>query len=87
MTQFRKRPVVVDAIRWTGENRVELLAFVGKAPAHLDADGLTIVLHTLEGDMRASPGDWVIRGVADEIYPCKPEIFTASYELVEDASH
>jgi len=49
------------------------------------ADGL-MVIRTLEGDMKVSLGDWVIRGVQGEFYPCKPEIFAATYEQVEEAS-
>ena len=43
-----------------------------------------LVIHTLEGDMRADVGDWIIRGVAGEFYPCKPDIFAATYEAVSD---
>lgn len=44
------------------------------------SDGLLV--HTLEGDMRANPGDWIIRGIEGELYPCKPDIFQRSYERV-----
>lgn len=46
------------------------------------ADG-SLMIRTLEGDMKVSLGDWIIRGVAGEVYPCKPDIFAATYELVE----
>jgi hypothetical protein len=46
-----------------------------------------MVIHTLGGDMRADIGDWIIRGVQGEFYPCKPEIFAATYEKVEDGSN
>jgi hypothetical protein len=79
--QFRKKPVVIEAFEWkTG--------YV--APAWFDeARNLGIVgadkeggcfIKTLEGLMRARPGDWIIRGVKGEIYPCKPDIFAATYE-------
>jgi hypothetical protein len=47
--------------------------------AHFDE----LIISTLEGDLRASPGDWIIRGVKGEFYPCKPDIFAATYEPVE----
>lgn len=82
MPKFRKRPVVIDAILWTGGNLDEIAA--------LDATGLrrgiyltpacTLVINTLEGHHQALIGDWIIRGVAGELYPCKPEIFEKTYE-------
>lgn len=97
--KFRKKPVVIDAIQWTGSNLYEVMAFMDNAPdlrsqyavmgwdryTHLVAkDGLKI--HTLEGALTASIGDWVIKGVAGEYYPCKPDIFRTSYEPVEPAT-
>jgi hypothetical protein len=94
--KFRKKPVVIDAIQWTGSNLYEVMAFMDNAPdlrsqyavmgwdryTHLVAkDGLKI--NTLEGALMASIGDWVIKGVAGEHYPCKPDIFHTSYEPVE----
>jgi len=78
--QFRKKPVVIEAIQWAGNNLPEVMEFAGpaKADARLDLDGLKI--YTLEGTMRASIGDWIIRGVKGELYPCKPDIFDATYE-------
>ena len=58
---FRKRPVIIQAIRMNVE----------------------VEIPTLEGTMRCGPGDWIIRGVKGEIYPCKPDIFEATYEAVE----
>lgn len=100
--RFRKKPVEIEAVQWTGENLSEVLEFVGRHPRFdewfssydsLDdyADlvrraGNTFKIFTLEGTMTASPGDWIIRGVKGEYYPCKPDIFAATYEPVEDAS-
>ena len=79
---YRKKPVVINAIRWTGHNHDEILAFMGKP-----AEGLGyqhyLTIHTLEGDHRADIGDWIIKGIKDEFYPCKPDIFEMTYELAE----
>lgn len=80
MTQYRKRPVVIDAVIWTGENTEEVLAFAGTSSFILAGNELLIT--TLEGVMHVSPGDYVIRGVVGEYYPCKPDIFQKTYEAV-----
>lgn len=79
MTRFRKRPVEIDAIQWKGDNWAELLPFVA---GHAHVRNRELVIPTLEGEMIANVGDWIIRGVAGEFYPCKPEIFEATYEAV-----
>jgi len=81
MTQFRKKPVVIEAVRWTGENYSEVFEFVN---THVQMTGSmgSLFIHTLEGKMEASPGDWIIKGVKGEFYPCKPDIFEATYETV-----
>lgn len=84
-TRFRKKPVVIEAVRYLpdGDGNAELLAHLeGCVGWHMSGDG--IVIPTLEGDHLASVGDWIIRGVAGEFYPCKPEIFEATYEPVGD---
>ena len=75
--KFRKKPVVIDAIQWKGNNLEEINKFVSWNPADLE-----LAIHTLEGIMTASCGDWIIRGVKGEFYPCKPDIFAATYEAV-----
>lgn len=88
--RYRKRPVVIEALQWDGteESMDEVANFV-MAPNVGDQDisgqlagDIHIVIHTLEGDMRADVGDFVIRGVKGELYPCKPDIFAATYEAV-----
>lgn len=79
--KFRKKPVVIDAILWTGTNLVEALQFVTTGDVGKSDD--RFVIKTLEGDMSAAPGDWIIRGVQGEFYPCKPDIFAATYEPVD----
>ena len=77
--EWRKKPVVVTAIKWTGENREELRDFVGAALTYNPYRSEPMI-HTLEGIMKAGIGDWIIKGVKGEFYPCKPEIFDATYE-------
>jgi hypothetical protein len=88
MARYRKKPIVIDAFLWTGapdqeEDPVwacEAIADGEITFANPGTPHVTLLIHTREGVMRASQGDWIIRGVAGEIYPCKPEIFAASYE-------
>lgn len=80
--KFRKLPVEIEAIRWDGTNHWEILKWMGERYISTGRDGKHLSIHTLEGVMQAGLGDWIIRGVADEFYPCKPEIFAATYEEV-----
>ncbi len=82
MSKFRKKPVVIDAIQWTGDNREEIDEFMGESRRKIPGNGLQI--YTLEGIMDASVGDYIIKGVKGEFYPCKPDIFEMTYERVED---
>lgn len=66
--KFRKKPVVIEAVRWSGQNFGEISAFAGTG---LLNNGGFISIQTLEGTMRASPGDWIIKGVKGEFYPCR----------------
>lgn len=81
MTKFRKLPVLVDAIEWDGTDKA-LAAIIGLGPQKIERQGNWLDIFTLEGVMRASLGDWIIRGVAGEIYPCKPDIFAATYKAI-----
>jgi hypothetical protein len=78
--RYRKKPVVVEAVQWTGANCAEVFAFLGLEHEPHDDEIDQVVISTLEGDMTASVGDWVIRGVKGEHYPCKPDVFAATYE-------
>lgn len=78
--KFKKKPVTIDAIQWNGENTEDVLKFLGESlNVNVDADGFKI--NTLEGTMTASVGDFIIKGVKGEFYPCKPDIFEQTYEL------
>ncbi len=87
--KFRKRPVVIEAMQFTDETKDAVFSWV--RGEHYNTHGTrdkagnpTLSICTLEGDMTASLGDWIIRGVQGEFYPCKPDIFQATYEPVED---
>lgn len=81
--KYRKKPVVIEAVQFTGENFDECKTFSGGV-AHLPPAGPGLQIETLEGLMLASVGDYIIRGVKGEFYPCKPDIFVATYEPVAD---
>ena len=86
MAMYRKKPVVIEARQWTGgdKNALDLIHWVGGVASH--QDGATLIIETLGGDHKASLGDFIIRGVNGEFYPCKPDIFAKTYEPVgEDA--
>lgn len=88
--KFRKKPVVIDAVQWSGVNLDEVLAFVETKSSIRRKDfvsptggrilGGCLIVETLEGEMTANPMDWIICGVKGEIYPCKPDIFAATYD-------
>ncbi len=82
MAQYRKKPVVIEAIQLTEENVDLLVEFCGgKIKSHFLVG---VVIETLEGDMLANKGDYIIKGVKGEFYPCKPDIFEMTYELVTE---
>ena len=79
MAKYRKKPVVIEALQWNGCWK-DMNKFLRKPTV---GPGQTLIIHTLEGDMHANIGDWVIKGVNGEYYPYKPDIFEKTYELVE----
>jgi hypothetical protein len=84
--KYRKKPVVIDAFQFDGKSWdvLELwgdTSFNYKSSEH---GGPALFIQTLEGVMRADPGDWVVRGVKGEVYPVKPDIFAMTHEPVED---
>lgn len=91
--RYRKKPVEVDAVKWNGDNLKEVIEFTGQhvTAQHyrweeycdlVDKHGLKIF--TLEGSHMATIGDMIIKGVHGECYPCKPDIFAKTYELVDE---
>lgn len=86
---FRKKPVEVQALQFTGENAEEVVSWVEEGvgrhtPAVWSPDAQQLVVQTLKGEMIVVPGAWVIRGVQGEHYPCDAEIFEQSYDVVAE---
>lgn len=79
--KFRKKPVIVDAVQYLGgeESQDAVCDFMSRS---IGVVNNKIIIDTLEGDMEASPGDWIIKGINGEYYPCKPDIFEKTYEPV-----
>lgn len=94
MPFFQKKPVVIEAIQATGtpESNRQIIDWArgSGTPASMDKSTTNekwqLSIATLEGAHWVSPGDYVIKGVAGEFYPCKPDIFEQSYELVSDSA-
>lgn len=87
--KYRKKPIVIEAVKYTGLNLVEIQKFIGGSletdfyDNEVTAPILSLIIPTLEGAMKAMPGDYIIKGVNGEFYPCKPDIFEKTYDLVE----
>lgn len=78
---YKKKPVVIEAIQYIGDNRKEITSFTNNEA--FEVINHEMIICTLEGDLEVSVNDWVIRGIAGEFYPCKPDIFKATYDLVK----
>lgn len=90
--KFRKKPVVIEAIQFKmGMDSQPLHDFIGDSEQEVSfstGDGESVIgmeIATLEGELTVSPDDWIIRGIKGELYPCKPDIFEATYERVDAA--
>lgn len=89
MPKFRRKPVVIEAVKFDGswKNAQEILRWMGGGVHDASASAPywaanKLYIPTLEGEMTASSGDWIIRSVKGEFYPCKPDIFNAIYDAV-----
>lgn len=87
--KFRKKPVVIEAVKYLGEGNVEnnettdwMWDALEKGVMRYPNGNDPLIIKTLEGDHTVSPGDYIIQGVKGELYPCKPDIFEATYEPV-----
>ena len=85
--KYRKKPVIIEAIQYTGENIREMVKFIGKGIVEREkfTDGKWVKffeIETLEGSHIALEGDYIIKGIKGEFYPCKPDIFEVTYEPV-----
>jgi len=91
--KYRKKPVVIDTIQYTGNNGWQIQNWSNRKviespvlePTKDNPTGAYLQIATLEGCMTAIVGDWIIKGIKGEFYPCKPDIFEATYEPVEEA--
>lgn len=93
--QYRKKPVIIEAMQWNGNNEIQIMDFVGqklrvsRPPSQYEHDHdltddiINIFIPTLEGEMRADRNDYIIKGVKGEFYPCKPDIFHLTYEKID----
>jgi hypothetical protein len=86
VTRYRKRPVEVEAIQWTGKNTDEVAAFLGAdlLGQERSMDG-PLIVRTQNGPVTVTRGEWLIRGVQGEHYPCRPDVFEATYEIAAPA--
>lgn len=81
--QFVKKPIIVEAIQWTGKNEHEVMKFVGSHCCLVNkSNGKALIINTLEGDHHASVNDWIVKGVKGEFYPVKPDIMEQTYNRV-----
>ena len=85
----RKKPVEIECVQWTGANVSEIMSFCGSAAHDIYQINLanmpveySLIIKTLEGNMRAEPGDYIIKGIHGEFYPCKPDVFEETYEII-----
>lgn len=82
--KYIKKPVEIEAIQWNGNNADEILDFVSSSNRVVDKINNTFMIKTLEGMMTANIGDYIIKGIKGEFYPCKPDIFECTYILKSD---
>ena len=83
MAKYRKKPVVVEALQWTGNNTKEVLSFAWPYVEYRERyKDLLVCLEA--GELCVEPGDYIVKGIDDKFYPCKPDIFAATYELVQE---
>ena len=85
MKNYIKKPVKIQAVKWTGDNLKEISDFMNIDNLEISGnDLLAITINTLEGDHLASNGDYIIKGIKGEFYPCKPDIFEKTYYTEEE---
>lgn len=83
--RYRTKPCEIEAIQWNGDNLKEVGEFIGIALVSWElkmGDYFNLTIRTLEGDMKASLYDYIIKGLRGEFYPCKPDVFEKKYELI-----
>lgn len=83
---FYKKPIIIEAIKFDGKNQEQIASELGTSDLMVEFMSGETTLRTLEGDMKVSVGDWIIKGVNGEFYPCKPDIFEKTYEPINARS-
>ena len=88
MQTFRKRPITIQAVQWDGSiaSGEAIAAALPAVSLHAEKDDPRpprLAVATLEGVLCARPGDWIIQGVVGEVYPCRPDVFAATYEAID----
>ena len=83
--KFRKKPIVIEAVQWDAdEDTWQIISHWSDITSvRWDLNDNFLIIYTLEGAILANIGDWVIKGIRGELYPCKPDIFEATYELYD----
>lgn len=84
MPRYVKKPVEIEAVQWTGDNLVEILDFSSACFSYERGGKRVLAISTLEGNMTASVGDYIIKGIQGEFYACKPDIFNLTYDSVTE---
>lgn len=85
---YKKKPIIIEAIKWTGhaDSTIRVSNFVGQElelTGSVWTNDAVLIIPTLEGNMNASMGDYIIKGIKGEFYPCKPDVFVETYEPVD----
>ena len=86
--KYRKKPLIIEAMQFTDENKNQVFSWAQSYQMNISHgfgknDVPELIIPTLEGEMRASLGDYIIKGIQGEFYPCKPDIFEQTYKKVE----
>ena len=81
--KFRKKPAIIEAIQYTGDNSDEVIKWANRHNVTFCSVLSAVIIDTLEGAMACRKNDWLIKGTAGEFYPCKTDIFAAIYEAAE----
>lgn len=82
VNKYRKKPITIEAIQFTKESLEDVRNWLGKDCIESNSKTMELLINTLEGTMKASENDYIIKGIKGEFYPCKPDIFEQTYDAV-----
>lgn len=85
--KVRKKPMIVEAIQFTGNNKFDICEFVKGQKFDIEFDDEFIKINTLEGTMIATKGNWIIKGIKGEVWPVREDIFNETYEIIEEGKN